>query len=531
MFNEGGIMRSFISTINILILTSCILFAGDDWSQQSPSPKPYATIYHDMAYVGGSSALLFGGYFNYGYGDDTWIFDVTANSWTLKSPSSAPTGRRYHAMAYIGEDQGIVFGGSVSGSRDSDTWIYDLSADSWTEYTPSPAPGDRQDHAIAYIGGDQVLLFGGYDGALDDETWVYDLSADTWTNKSPSTKPSARQDHALAYIGSDQVLLFGGNDGSNDNETWLYDLSANTWTNKSPSSPPPIRIYHAMAYMGGDQVLLFGGRNSSNYNDTWIYDLSANTWTEDSNTSQPSARFDHAMCETSMSGDSYIVLFGGTVSLASDETWTFGGGDYSLPVVLSSFSAKSVDGKLRLEWTTESENENLGFIVERKSSRSGWIEIASYLTEESLKGGGSISRPSVYSFTDETVTPGEVYDYRLADISFGGNKTYYPLMVVGVQVEDELPRSYALLQNYPNPFNPITMISYELPEQSDVTLIIYDMKGGVIRTLRNQEQSAGHFEVQWNGLDESGNPVSTGVYFARLEVGDYIKTIKMVYLK
>ena len=103
--------------------------------------------------------------------------------------------------------------------------------------------------------------------------------------------------------------------------------------------------------------------------------------------------------------------------------------------------------------------------------------------------------------------------------------------LVGVSKKyDQLPLDF-VLKNYPNPFNPTTTISYDLPEPTEINLTVYDMKGREVTTLKNQEQPAGHYEAKWNGVDESGSPVSTGVYFARLQVGDYSKTIKMVYLK
>ena len=95
----------------------------------------------------------------------------------------------------------------------------------------------------------------------------------------------------------------------------------------------------------------------------------------------------------------------------------------------------------------------------------------------------------------------------------------------------ELPTEFQLKQNYPNPFNPSTTLSYELPSRSDVTLSVFDVSGRLIRTLRQAEQPAGAYRVQWDGLDASGNPVGTGVYFCHLIAGDFEQTIKMLYLK
>ncbi len=94
-----------------------------------------------------------------------------------------------------------------------------------------------------------------------------------------------------------------------------------------------------------------------------------------------------------------------------------------------------------------------------------------------------------------------------------------------------LPKDYNLYENDPNPFNPITTISYELPEQSTVSLTIFDVRGQEITTLQNAETPPGKYEVQWKGLDQQGNPVSTGVFFCRSDAGTLSQTIKMLYLK
>jgi len=93
------------------------------------------------------------------------------------------------------------------------------------------------------------------------------------------------------------------------------------------------------------------------------------------------------------------------------------------------------------------------------------------------------------------------------------------------------PKSFRLEQNYPNPFNPTTTISYDLPELTMVTLSVFNIRGQEITALQNGLKPSGRYELEWNGLDQVGNPVSTGVYFARLQAGSYSKTIKMLYLK
>ena len=93
------------------------------------------------------------------------------------------------------------------------------------------------------------------------------------------------------------------------------------------------------------------------------------------------------------------------------------------------------------------------------------------------------------------------------------------------------PSEYVLIQNYPNPFNPTTTISYDLPEQSSVNLTVYNIRGEEIMTLQNTDKSPGNYEVQWNGMAQSGRQVSTGVYLCRFTAGNFSHTIKMVYLR
>ncbi len=105
------------------------------------------------------------------------------------------------------------------------------------------------------------------------------------------------------------------------------------------------------------------------------------------------------------------------------------------------------------------------------------------------------------------------------------------LPLVGIDNPSQAPSMFALNQNYPNPFNPTTTFSYDVPEQVNIKLTIYDIHGKVIRNVSSGVVSVGHYQYIWNGMNESGEIVSTGVYLARMQAGSYSKTIKMLYLK
>jgi hypothetical protein len=82
---------------------------------------------------------------------------------------------------------------------------------------------------------------------------------------------------------------------------------------------------------------------------------------------------------------------------------------------------------------------------------------------------------------------------------------------------EELPGSFTLMQNYPNPFNPSTTIRYALPKDAFVTLKIYNILGQEVISLRDEMQNVGFHDVVWNGRNNAGQTIASGVYFYRLE--------------
>lgn len=113
------------------------------------------------------------------------------------------------------------------------------------------------------------------------------------------------------------------------------------------------------------------------------------------------------------------------------------------------------------------------------------------------------------------------------------NILYGDTTVVSVKYNDNfLPLSIKLNQNYPNPFNPSTTIGFELPEPSDISLIIYDLLGReILKLIDNKQFNSGEHNVNWNGLKEDGSMVTSGIYFYRIINGTYSSTKKMVILK
>ena len=99
--------------------------------------------------------------------------------------------------------------------------------------------------------------------------------------------------------------------------------------------------------------------------------------------------------------------------------------------------------------------------------------------------------------------------------------------VIGIKnVSSEIPNGYKLLQNYPNPFNPTTKIRFSLPKNSFANLVVFDALGRELETLVNEQLNAGTYEADW-----SANKFSSGVYYYRLNTGDFTETKKMILIK
>ena len=189
----------------------------------------------------------------------------------------------------------------------------------------------------------------------------------------------------------------------------------------------------------------------------------------------------------------------------------------TLPVELASFTAKSSGRNITLDWNTAGEVNNYGFYIERKDGENDiWKE------RGFIKGNGTVSTPKNYSYEDKNITTGK-YNYRLKQTDYNGNFKYYELsneVIVGA------PSKFALSQNYPNPFNPSTSINYELPITNYVLLKVYDLTGREVMQLVNEIKPAGYYTVKFDASN-----LSSGMYFYKIQAGDFSSVKKMVLVK
>jgi photosystem II stability/assembly factor-like uncharacterized protein len=188
-----------------------------------------------------------------------------------------------------------------------------------------------------------------------------------------------------------------------------------------------------------------------------------------------------------------------------------------VPVELVSFSADVFGGEVNLSWITATELNNYGFQVERRNAESeAWSNIGF------VNGRGSTTETQYYSYTDNSVPIGK-YIYRLKQLDFSGSFEYSNEIEVTIL---EALNDFTLNQNYPNPFNPSTRISFSIPQNSFVTITIFDVLGNEIETLINRELSAGSYDIEF-----AAKNLTSGVYFYNITAGEFTKTMKMILSK
>lgn len=202
--------------------------------------------------------------------------------------------------------------------------------------------------------------------------------------------------------------------------------------------------------------------------------------------------------------------------------------DSPVPVELSSFTASVDKDNVHLNWLTATEMNNFGFDIERRTNgKDDWTKIAF------VSGNGTSVVPVHYEYYDLDLQPGS-YEYRLKQIDLDGSFEYSGIVstVVG------LPETFTLHQNFPNPFNPATAIHYQIPfrkhdpgADNRTILRIYNLLGEEVRTLVAADQAPGFYKVIWDGKDNLGRRVTSGVYYYQLKSGNIIDTKKMVLVE
>ena len=306
----------------------------------------------------------------------------------------------------------------------------------------------------------------------------------------------------------------------------LYNVSLTVTDNCGATSPcgttaniaPPNQAPHCNAggpYFGGvNQPVQFNGTGSNDPDGTIV----AYNWNFGDGSTGTGPTPTHAYNHMDVFTVSLRVIDDDQAQSCCQTTCDIG----ATAVELISFTATSNEGAVHLAWRTGAEENHAGFRVLRAADGSDAYAVAS---------GSVLVRDDdadhAYAFEDHAVEAGRTYLYRLVAIDLGGQEQLFaPLRVT---VSRSLPPALVLHPSRPNPFNPSTSIAFDLPAAAAATVRIYGPAGHLVRTLAEREAfAAGSASLVWDGRDDTGTGMPSGVYVVRLEIGARVLTEKIV---
>lgn len=171
-----------------------------------------------------------------------------------------------------------------------------------------------------------------------------------------------------------------------------------------------------------------------------------------------------------------------------------------VPVELTSFYAEENGNAVTLKWSTATETNNQCFVVLKSNDKQSWKAIAF------VEGNGTTTSPQNYIYKDEIAESG-IYYYQLKQVDYDGTFEFSRIIEVNIIH----PFTFKLFQNYPNPFNPSTKIDFEIPYQSNIKIILYDITGSELEILINRELEPGFYTISLHAEN-----YSSGIYLYRM---------------
>jgi len=195
-----------------------------------------------------------------------------------------------------------------------------------------------------------------------------------------------------------------------------------------------------------------------------------------------------------------------------------------VPVEVSDVAVTAVEGGVRLQWRARRDGGFSHFEIERGDAAADAGEAFAVLGRADEPAGGG----ELWEFVDRTATAGRTYAYRLVGVETSGEREVFGPFLAAAPV----PARLALRPPHPNPFNPTTVLGFELPHSQRVWLRVYNSAGAHVRTLvAGETLAAGHHDRVWDGRDDRGRNVASGVYVVHVDAGGERTAVRAVLVR
>jgi len=412
------------------------------------------------------------------------IYEFSTGKWRYTSPMNVPRAR--HTLVLLNTGKILAIGGLFEKSCeifDPQTEIWSMTdsllvARNWGGFTTTTL----QDNRILVAGGlTQDSL--GTPSLFLNSCEAFNPLTEKWTTTSPMNL--GRYNHLATLLYDGRVLITGGETNNfTTSQCEIYNPASNTW--ELTGSMQEERSDHAALLLSQDRVFVCGGDGMAPWqNSCEVYDVNLGIWSYASNMlayrANPKIYFLDKV-------DRILILGGDVLPFSTEDTWEIYDPNILQPEFLESFAINQflVDNNVQL--------------------LNGNIFLA-----------GS-----------------EEYDFNPMPYSWTSKRCWIFDVTTDVNEDKEILKNYKLNQNFPNPFNPQTTISYELPFNAYVKLIVYDILGNEVEILVNEVKYAGSYNINFNVKN-----LSSGIYYYRLTVMEteksngitFQQTKKMILLR
>jgi N-acetylneuraminic acid mutarotase len=409
---------------------------------------------------------------------------ITSASWSTGAPITAGS-YLGSGVGYTrpGNDTTFLFACGGNSPNYTALYKYNVMTNSWS--SSASMPGQRVVLATAIVG-DTLYAIGGSNGSSYYNTlYKYNINSNSWTTGTPIPTSALGWCKAAAYQDS-LIYVAGGTDGVNYLTTvYLYNAISGTWRTASPLTTGCFGGGFAVAgnyvvYVGGIQGSVPG---SNTYKGAISQtDRSQITWT--TGAAYPGGTMWKTDAATWWSNT--IIMTTGTTGTTSTTWWT-----PASPNPCYIYNPASNTWESRANLTTPVLGAYLGSVQVGTQTRK-------LIVASGYNGSSALTNTQVYTETLEGIK----------------------------NISSEVPDNYSLGQNYPNPFNPSTKITFDLKSKGFVTLTVYNILGKEVSTLVNEYKNAGSYSVDFNA-----SSFASGVYFYRIQTGDFTDTKKMMLIK
>ncbi|MCB9211104.1 MAG: T9SS type A sorting domain-containing protein [Ignavibacteriales bacterium] len=455
------------------------------------------------------------------------IFSQNYNNWSEINSLKRP--RIEHAFEVLPDGNVLVSGGGGADTVNNSCEIYNIDNNEWNYTTPMNVA--RSNHDMMLLNNGKVLAIGGF---RETSCEIFDYESKTWT-MTDSLLIERFYGQRVVKLKNGKILICGGmySDDSTGvsvflNNCEIYDYLSEKWTQVSPMIEK--RTEHTCTLLKSGKVLVTGGYNNNfTLASCEIYDPDTDVWTKTGELLEK--RTNHSAINL---GNGLVFVSGGSDLGNNTHPWKN--------------SCETYD-YLTEKWT------QIPPMIEERENHSTFTtyDQNKIIIVGGIVGGGTVFEKSEL-YDVELMFPSEEYTFPQMIILEKNilQLSNMDIMVIGgyeVSLSDDLPmakeskkcfkfdlltdiktekriNNFNLFQNYPNPFNPSTQISYQIPENEFVSLKVYNSLGEEVRTLVNNYQSSGYYNIEFDGTE-----LSSGIYFYKLHAGKYVSVRKMLITK